>query len=85
MERTPFDTIESAEEFLQLLRDEAAKAQAEIEALLDGQDQSARRVEAIRLVVHKLVKLQSHTESSQRILRDLKTLRKLLLREFHSQ
>jgi len=80
MERTPFDTIESAEEFLQLLMDEAVKAQLEMEALLVGQDESARPVEAIRLVIHKLEKLQSYTESSQRILRDLKSLRKLLLR-----
>jgi hypothetical protein len=80
MERTPFDTIESAEEFLELLMDEAGKAQQEMEALLVGQDESARPVEAIRLVIHKLEKLQSLTESSQRILRDLKSLRNLLLR-----
>ena len=45
--------------------------------MLEENDDSARREEAIRLVVHKLDKLQSHTESSQRILRDLKTLRKI--------
>ena len=80
MEPTPFDTIESAEEFLRLLAEETEKARNEIETLLLQDAQSARRVEAIRLVVHKLDKLQSHTESSERILRDLKMLRKLLLR-----
>jgi hypothetical protein len=31
-------------------------------------------------VVHKLTQLKGHSESSQRILRDLRTLRNLLLR-----
>jgi len=81
MEHTPFDTIESAEEFLELLEVETEKTSQEIENLL-GEDNnpSSRRVEAIRLVLHKLARLQANTESSRRLLHDLKTLRNLLLK-----
>ena len=79
---TPFDTIESALEFLQLLQIESAKAQQEVASLME-QDQAAspRREEAFRLVIYKLSQLNSHVESSQRVLHDLRALRTLLLRE----
>jgi hypothetical protein len=79
---TPFDTIESALEFLQLLQIESAKAQQEVASLME-QDKAAspRREEAFRLVVYKLSQLNSHVESSQRVLHDLRALRTLLLRE----
>lgn len=79
---TPFDTIESALEFLQLLQIESAKARQEVESLME-QDKivSPRREEAFRLVVYKLSQLNSHVESSQRVLHDLRALRTLLLRE----
>jgi hypothetical protein len=81
MEPSPFETIESAEEFMRLLHGEIEKAQAEIEGLLAAeQGEQSRQEEALRLVVHKLSKLKSHSDSSQRILRDLRTLRNLLLR-----
>ena len=79
---TPFDTIESALEFLQLLQIESGKAQPEVAALME-QDKavSPRREEAFRLVVYKLSQLNSHVESSQRVLHDLRALRTLLLKE----
>jgi hypothetical protein len=79
---TPFDTIESALEFLQLLQAESAKARQEVESLME-QDElvSPRREEAFRLVVYKLSQLNSHVESSQRVLNDLRALRTLLLKE----
>lgn len=79
---TPFDTIESALEFLQLLQFESRKAQQEVTSLME-QDQvvSPRREEAFRLVIYKLSQLNSHVESSQRVLHDLQALRTLLLRE----
>jgi len=81
MEPSPFETIESAEEFMYLLHGEIEKAQAEIEDLLDTDGSGfTRQEEALRLVVHKLTQLKGHSESSQRILRDLRTLRNLLLR-----
>ena len=81
---TPFDTIESALEFLQLLQIESAKAKQEVTSLME-QDQAAsaspRREEAFRLVIYKLSQLNSYVESSQRVLHDLRALRTLLLRE----
>ena len=79
---TPFDTIESALEFLQLLQTESTKAQQEVTSLMEQDGvSSARREEAFRLVIYKLSQLNSHVESSQRVLHDLQALRTLLLRE----
>lgn len=79
---TPFDTIESALEFLQLLQVESAKARQEVESLMEQDGLvSPRREEAFRLVVYKLSQLNSHIESSQRVLNDLRALRTLLLKE----
>jgi hypothetical protein len=81
MEPSPFETIESAEEFMHLLHGEIEKAEIEIEALLaTDEDGDSRQEEALRLVIHKLTALKGHSEASQRILRDLRTLRNLLLR-----
>ena len=81
-ESTPFDTIESALEFLQLLQIESTKAQQEVASLME-QDKAAspRSEEAFRLVIYKLSQLNSHVESSQRVLHDLQALRTLLLKE----
>lgn len=81
MEPTPFDTLESAEEFLQLLHYEIGKTNVQIEELLkENSGGSERRIEALRLVNHKLDQLGKNTEHSQRLLRDLRTLRNLLLK-----
>jgi FtsZ-binding cell division protein ZapB len=80
MESTPFTTIESAEEFLQLLHVELGKVRVEIDTLLAEESSVPRREEALRLVAHKLNQLQSHTQTSVRLLHDLRTLRTLLLK-----
>lgn len=80
MESTPFTTIESAEEFLQLLHVEIGKVRVEIDTLLAEESSVPRREEALRLVAHKLNQLQSHTQTSVRLLHDLRTLRALLLK-----
>ena len=80
-EKTPFDTIESALEFVQLLRLESDRTRGEIDSLMQGDDNaSSRRVEALRLVLHKLTQLHSYMDSSERVLHDLQALRTLLLR-----
>ncbi len=80
-EKTPFDTIESALEFVQLLQRESERTRAEIESLMESDDSaSSRRLEALRLVLHKLTQLHSYMESSARVLHDLQALRTLLLR-----
>ena len=81
MDDSPFSTIESAEEFMQLLHREIEKAYGEMEALLtEDAGAPSRQEEALRLVIYKLSKLKDHSEASQRLLRDLRTLRNLLLR-----
>jgi hypothetical protein len=80
MELTPFTTIESAEEFLQLLSVEIGKVQVEMQSLMDADSPLPRREEALLLVVHKLNQLQSHMQTSLRLLHDLRTLRGLLLK-----
>ena len=77
----PFDTLESAQEFVHLLRRETESAEREIQALMEKPDRTSRQIEALRLVLFKLSQLRTHTEASSRILKDLRTLRDLLLRE----
>ena len=82
MERvSPFDSIESAQEFVDLLAETILEARQQIEAdmaELDGED---RRLDALRLTGFKLDKLLTHMNGSRRILTDLRTLRRLLLNE----
>ena len=81
---TPFDNIESSHEYVTLLAEAVEAAIGEVEADLalaasDGADK--RRLEALQLVLFNLSKLRGHMSSSRRILNDLRTLRRLLLRE----
>jgi hypothetical protein len=81
---SPFETLESAYGFVSLLReavddaygtilDETARAQA-----TGG---TGRRLDALRLVDHKLNCLRQNVLASLVLLNDLRTLRRLLLRE----
>lgn len=80
---TPFDNIESAQEYLALLTQALEEATANAEADILGQTNShtARRRDALRLVLYKLEKLERHIKVSRRLLNDLRTLRRLLLDE----
>jgi hypothetical protein len=48
---------------------------------LAGNSRAARREEALRIVAHKLERLEFHTARSRRLLNDLRMLRRLLLEE----
>ncbi len=81
---TPFDNIESSHEYVTLLAEAVEVAITEVEADLvlagpDGVDN--RRVQALQLALFNLSKLRGHMSASRRILNDLRTLRRLLLRE----
>ena len=80
---TPFDSIESALQYVQLLREAIEEAQQHVEAEihLAADDPLARRKQALQLVSYDLVKLSSHMTASHRILNDLRMLRRLLLEE----
>jgi hypothetical protein len=80
---TPFDGIEGAQEYLELLADAVLEAKRDVEADLGSETNSRfpRRLEALRLVLYKLDKLEEHLKISRRALNDLRTLRRLLLEQ----
>jgi len=80
---TPFDSIENAQDYLQLLLEAITEARSDIAADATAAEQAAlvRRVEALRLVQFKMEKLEQHLRNASRLLNDLRTLRRLLLEE----
>jgi hypothetical protein len=75
----PFETIESAHEFMMVLESVIAEAQSELQAMLNDVSDE-RRTEALRLALFKISQLDSHTRKSRRILNDLGLIRSLLVR-----
>ncbi|HZR56528.1 MAG TPA: hypothetical protein VFA74_06620 [Terriglobales bacterium] len=80
---TPFDSVENAHDYVKLLVEAVIEARRDIESDVEAATESKleRRVEALRLVQHKLDKLEQHLKTSGRLLNDLRTLRRLLLEE----
>lgn len=79
----PFDSIESTHEFLALLCDIVTDTKKDIEQDVQKESSSkaSRRIEALRLAVYNLEKLQLHVSRSRRILNDLRSIRRLLFEE----
>jgi hypothetical protein len=79
----PFETLESAHGFVSLLREAVDDAYGSIiDQVAEAQSAHAeRRVDALRLVDHKLNSLRQHVLASLILLNDLRTLRRLLLGE----
>jgi hypothetical protein len=82
-QRQPFDSVEGAHEYVHLLAEAIAEAEASIaDDIAAAREQGAsRQVDALQLVALKLHQLQAHVTSSRRLLNDLRTLRRLLLEE----
>jgi predicted nuclease of restriction endonuclease-like RecB superfamily len=78
-----FESIESAQEFVDLLAQAIEEAKQEIQAQIEEVTTAGdeRRVQALRLVAFKLDGLSVHMSGSRRLLNDLRTLRRLLLDE----
>lgn len=78
-----FNTIESAHQYVQLLAEVLTDVRNELakEATAEQGAQFPRRLDAIRLALYNLEKLQVHMKSSSRILNNLRSLRRLLLEE----
>jgi hypothetical protein len=79
----PFQSIDSAHEYMTLLANTALEAMVELrhdrnQALRDGQ---ARTAQAIDLAIFKLTVLNCLIFKSRRALNDLRTLRRLILNE----
>ena len=79
----PFDSLESARDYLGLLREALDEAHAAIldDTLLAQREGASRRVDALQLVEHKLNRLRNHLLASLILVNDLRTLRRLLLGE----
>jgi hypothetical protein len=80
----PFDTLESAYEFVSLLREAVDDAYGSIldETARAKEIKGAeRRLDALRLVDHKLNSLRQNMLASLILLNDLRTLQRLLLGE----
>jgi hypothetical protein len=81
---TPFDSLESAHEYVSLLRetlDEAYGSILEDTAVAERTKGAERRLDALRLVDHKMKRLRQNLLASLILLNDLRTLRRLLLGE----
>jgi len=79
----PFDSIESAHEFVILLGQQVEAATKETQRHCDQAraEGNQRRVEALGVALHKMNQLSTHMQKSRRILNDLRTLRRLLFQE----
>ena len=77
---TPFDTLESAHDFVKLLREHVQGVEGEIldDIGVADEEGAARRLDALRLVHYKLKQLNDHLGAGSRILNDLRALRRLL-------
>ena len=80
---TPFDTIESAQDFVRVLRETIAEARQEVDAdfRCGSEGPPSRHLDALRIALYNLEKLENHMIRSQRILNDLRSLRRLLFTE----
>lgn len=83
MALTPFDTIESAQDYVDLLLEAIEETRRDVgaEIRLSAGPGGERRAQALQLVALNLNKLSSHVTKSRRVLNDLRTLRRLLLEE----
>jgi len=80
---TPFENIESADQFVKLLIEAIEESKRDVDAdiaLSDG-NRSERSKKALRLVSANLAKLSQSMTTSRRILNHLRTLHRLLLQE----
>jgi len=80
---TPFDNIESARQFVELLTQAINESRRDVDAditLAEGNG-SGRSKKALQLVSANLARLSQHMTASRRILNHLRSLRRLLLQE----
>jgi len=80
---TPFDNIESAQQFVELLIEAIEESRRDVDAdiALAKANGSRRSRKALQLVSVNLAKLCQNMTASRRILNHLRTLRRLLLQE----
>jgi hypothetical protein len=76
----PFDSIESAHEFVALLEESIQEAADDIRDHLRQAEaaHAVRQVEALNLALYKLTQLAAQMHKSRRALNDLRSIRRLL-------
>jgi Ni,Fe-hydrogenase III large subunit len=77
---TPFDSIESAQEYVRLLAEAVTEAKQELEADVEKALTAdvPRRLQVLRMALYDLEKLQLHMNTSHRILDELRSLHPLM-------
>jgi hypothetical protein len=80
---SPFDSIESAHEFVALLAETVRQAKLDVQADVQRESSSGapRHLDALRTALYSMEKLELHMNKSRRILNDLRSLRRLLFEE----
>jgi hypothetical protein len=80
MVETPFESIESAHEYVGLLREQIISVRTEVaeDIGVAVEEGATRQFDALRLVDYKLSQLDQHLGAASRILNDLRALRRLL-------
>ncbi len=83
MAESPFENIENAQEYVDLLLEALHESRKDVDKDLaeTGGNGATRRRDALLLVAHQLNLLSMHLAKSSRILNDLRSLRRLLLEE----
>lgn len=76
-----FESLESAHDFVALLADTVAEARQELEGDVRRESTDSRRLDALRIALYDLDKLEVHIARTSRILNDLRSLRRLLFEE----
>lgn len=82
----PFESIESAQEYVRLLalQVDAVRADVDDDIAEAVRADATRRMDALRIVDYKLKQLAQHLGGCSRILNDLRMLRRLLVTERES-
>ena len=76
-----FGSLESAHNFIGLLAENIAETKQGLEADVEREAADSRRLDALRIALYNLEKLELHVNRTSRILNDLRTLRRLLFEE----
>jgi len=79
----PFESIESAHEFVALLEESIQEAADDVRGHLGGAQAAGdeRQVRALNLALYKLTQLAAQMHKSRRALNDLRSIRRLLFTE----
>ncbi|HSU33244.1 MAG TPA: hypothetical protein VLJ11_18605 [Bryobacteraceae bacterium] len=80
----PFESIESALEFMALLEGELSEASSELRELTK-EDGGERFEEALNLALYKMHQLSAQVQKSRRLLNDLRMIRNVLMVEGPSE